>query len=138
MTPVNGNPKQYRFKSSSVGGVIEEIGQFAMSDNTLLELFDKKLSNLRGCVKNLMQDFSSWLASFADKNRTIRDIDARATELESQNEELDLESLEDKGSIGISDIVNLMKQMQVDILKKCATSTEILNMTGEIRLIDDK
>jgi len=138
MTPVNGNPKQYRFKSSSVGSVIEEIGQFAMSDNTLLELFDKKLSNLRGCVKNLMQDFSSWQASFADKNRTIRDIDARVTELESQNEELDLESLEDKGSIGISDIVNLMKQMQVDILKKCATSTEILNLKGEIRLIDDK
>ena len=63
-------------------------------------------------------------------------MEGRILELESQNEELDLESLEGKGTIAISDIVGLMKQMQVDILKKCSTNTEISSLRGDMKEID--
>ena len=66
----------------------------------------------------------------------MREMEGRILELESQNEELDLESLEGKGTIAISDIVGLMKQMQVDILKKCSTNTEISSLRGDMKEID--
>ena len=50
-------------------------------------------------------------------------MEGRILELESQDEELDLDSLVGKDTIAINDIIGLMKQMQVDILKKCSTNT---------------
>ena len=41
----------------------------------------------------------------------MRELEGRVQELESQNEELDLESLEGKSSIAVSDIIDLMKQL---------------------------
>ena len=64
-------------------------------------------------------------------------MEGRILELESQNEELDLDSLDGKGTIAINDIVGLMKQMQVDILKKCSTNTEISSLRGEITEMEE-
>ena len=55
----------------------------------------------------------------------MREMEGRILELESQHEEPDLDSLVGKDTIDINDIIGLMKQMQVDILKKCSTKTEI-------------
>ena len=88
-------------------------------------------------MKNFIKDFSSWQTVQGEKNRQIRDLDSRISELESQHEDLDLESLEGRGQIAISDIVTLMKQMQIDILKKCATTTEILSLRTEIKDIEE-
>lgn len=65
-------------------------------------------------------------------------MERRILELESQNEELDLDSLEGKGTIAINDIVGLMKQMQAEILKKCSTNTEISSFRGEIKEIEER
>ena len=51
---------------------------------------------------------------------------------------MNLEALEDKGTISVSDIVGVMQNMQVDIMKKCATNTEILSLRSEIRQIEDE
>ena len=68
----------------------------------------------------------------------MRELDGRVLELESQNEELDLDALEGKGSFAISDVIGIMKQMQVDILKKCATNTEILSLRGEMKDLEQQ
>lgn len=49
-----------------------------------------------------------------------------------------MDLLDGKDSINASDIINVMKQMQVDILQKCVTKSEVLNLRGDIRQIDDR
>ena len=38
-----------------------------VSDSSLLDLFDKKLNSLKGSMKNLVKDFSTWQTSIADR-----------------------------------------------------------------------
>lgn len=80
---VPNNPNRVKFKRVGSNNVVEEMDKLGMSDRALLDLFDKKLSNLKNSMKNLVQDFSTWQTSLADKSRFIRDIDARVTELEN-------------------------------------------------------
>ena len=134
LEPIIGSKDKYRLKNNPK---FDEVQTADISDKNLLHLFDQKLSTLKQSMKNFIKDFSSWQTVQGEKNRQIRDLDSRISELESQHEDLDLESLEGRGQIAISDIVTLMKQMQIDILKKCATTTEILSLRTEIKDIEE-
>jgi len=64
--------------------------------NFMLKIFDAKLVNVKGNLKNLHADFSSWQTTFSEQKRTIRELSHRIDAMDEQNETIDLEDIEGK------------------------------------------
>ena len=80
LEPVIGSKGKFRFRKIEEAPTMDKNG---VSDSSLLDLFDKKLNSLKGSMKNLIKDFSTWQTSIADRKRDMRDLESRVTELEN-------------------------------------------------------
>ena len=105
--------KQKHLENGKTEGkyLIKEQQALSISDAALLDMFNEKLLNVKESVKNLSCDFSTWQATFMEKAREIRGIGERLADLEEQQEDINLESLEGKESVSIAEIIKTIKNL---------------------------
>ena len=107
-----------------------------MADKQLLDFFDKKLTHTKKGMKNLLIDFSTWQASLQEHKRSLREMERRVENIETAQEDVDMEALEGKENISVADVISVIKNMKEEILRSTVTQTDISKMRDQINQME--
>ena len=105
------------------------------SDRNLLQVFDQKLKNVRENVRNINVDLSGWQTSHSEQTRTMKSLSQRMEIIEEQNEDIDLDELQGKEQICVTDLVKVLREMKCEILQKTVTVQDLNFFKQHIREI---
>ena len=77
----------------------------------MLKLFDGKIKTMKEKYNNFQKDFAGWTINQTDTDRKTKQLESRLSQIEEQQEELDLSDLEGKQEVKVADIIKSMQTL---------------------------